>query len=98
MWMKLDYGYVNYIQMCMKCTVNVRARLLCNVDTVKSVWCIRETQTLLFQFQSFKWDTEYCQIHCAPISNIISASNTNKITDILNSQHTTLSYQQHASN
>ena len=27
MWMKLDYGYVNYIQVCMKCTVNVHARL-----------------------------------------------------------------------
>ena len=27
MWMKIDYGYVNYIQVCMKCTVNVRARL-----------------------------------------------------------------------
>ena len=25
--MKIDYGYVNYIQVCMKCTVNVRARL-----------------------------------------------------------------------
>ena len=27
MWMKLDYGYVNYIRTCMKCTVNVQARL-----------------------------------------------------------------------
>ena len=30
MLMKIDYGYVNYIQVCMKCTVNVRARLQCS--------------------------------------------------------------------
>ena len=27
MWIKIDYGYVNCILTCMKCTVNVRARL-----------------------------------------------------------------------